>query len=350
MASIALFIGINLEEQLDSWDTYRKWGAPSLTDIFNGDYWGLITSNFLHVEIWHIAFNLYWLWVLGRKIEQESSKGLYILLILSSALVSSLAQLAFSDNTGIGLSGIGYALFGYIVVKSRTDEAYKNYLDRNTIYLFIGWLALCVVLTKTGAWNIGNAAHIGGLLWGALLAFTARYARPVPWAAGIVYLASLTALIFYGFFSTAYLSHRAYELHVNRQDEEAMAVYRAILKVDPDNEFAKVNLKQLEMELLQDKAYDLHAQEKYSEARQVYNQILNLDKEHEWAKENLRRLEVSELQQKASDLHSEQRLDEAVEVYNQILSIDRDNEWARQNLQNILSVRSPSTSKRSVSR
>ncbi len=50
LTSIILFIGINLEENLDTWDVYKKWGAPSVTDIFNGDYWGIITSNFLHTE------------------------------------------------------------------------------------------------------------------------------------------------------------------------------------------------------------------------------------------------------------------------------------------------------------
>lgn len=38
LISIALFIGINLEGTLDTWEVYKKWGAPSVTDIFNGDY------------------------------------------------------------------------------------------------------------------------------------------------------------------------------------------------------------------------------------------------------------------------------------------------------------------------
>src|SRR5215218_3895114 len=118
LTSIAIFIGINLEGKLDTWEAYKKWGAPSASDIFSGDYWGLLTTNFVHVEIWHIAFNLSWLWIFGKKIEFETNKVFYAFLILSSALVSSLAQLAFSDTTGIGLSGIGYALFGFLYVKS----------------------------------------------------------------------------------------------------------------------------------------------------------------------------------------------------------------------------------------
>src|SRR5688572_26096970 len=92
LTSIVLFSGINLENNPDTWEIYRKWGAPSSTAIFNGSYWGLITSNFLHTEIWHIAGNLYWLWIFGKKVEFESSTFSYGLLILASALVSSVSQ------------------------------------------------------------------------------------------------------------------------------------------------------------------------------------------------------------------------------------------------------------------
>lgn len=243
LTSIALFIGINQEGKLDTWDPYKKWGAPSATDIFSGDYWGLITSNFLHVQIWHIAFNLYWLWIFGKKIEFESSKAFYAFFILSSALVSSLAELAFSDTTGIGLSGIGYALFGFLYVKSKTAEEYKNILDKKTINLFLFWLLLCVILTKTGAWTVGNAAHIGGLLWGALIAYCSKYDTYVRWATGFIYIALLTILIFHSPFSTSYLSYQAYELHTKDKIGEAIEVYKKILQRDPESEFAKENLR-----------------------------------------------------------------------------------------------------------
>ena len=255
----------------------------SITAIF----WGLITSNFLHVEIWHIAFNLYWLWILGKKIEFESNKGFYILLIISAALVSSLAELAFSDTTGIGLSGIGYALFGYLFVKSKTTAEYRNYLDKKTIYLFLIWLVVCVVLTKTGAWNVGNAAHFGGLFWGALVAYTSKYNKYLRWIIGLGFITALTALIFFSPFSTFYLSNKAYELHKDEKLEEAMVLYRKILKIDPDSEFAKTNLKQIEIHQLQEKAAELHTNQKYQEARQVYNQILSIDQDNEWAKKNM---------------------------------------------------------------
>ena len=40
---IVLFIGINLEEDLNNWESYYKWGAPTIIQLFDGAYWGLIT-------------------------------------------------------------------------------------------------------------------------------------------------------------------------------------------------------------------------------------------------------------------------------------------------------------------
>ncbi len=205
-------------------------------------------------------------------------------------MVSSLAQLAFSDSSGIGLSGIGYALFGFIYVKRSLSDAYRNFLDKKTINLFLFWLVLCIVLTSTGAWAVGNAAHIGGLLWGVIIAYTSKYNKYMQLLSGSVYIALLIILIFYSPLSTSYLSYKAYDLHQHQKVNEAMEVYKEILKRKPGSEFAKENLKQLELHLLQEEAFKLHTNQKYIEARQLYIKILSIDNENEWAKEGLSRL------------------------------------------------------------
>ncbi|MBO9561619.1 MAG: rhomboid family intramembrane serine protease [Niastella sp.] len=290
-ASVVLFLGINLfEDKPFTWEAYRKWGAPSFTEIFEGDYWGLITSNFLHTEVWHIIFNLFWFWFLGKKIEFESNKLFYLLLVLSSALVSSLAQLSFSDASGIGLSGIAYAFFGFVFIKSKSSEAYKNYLDQRSISLFFIWLVACIVITKLGFMNIGNAAHVGGLVWGMLLAYLTRFAAYKQWAGALLFLAVLASSVWWSPFSVSWLSYQAGKLHNDQKLEEAMVIYRKILDRDADNEFAKINLKQLEIYTLSQKAYKLQTDKKFKEAREIYNKILAIDKDNAMAKENLQLL------------------------------------------------------------
>jgi membrane associated rhomboid family serine protease len=288
--SIVLFAGINMEGKMISWEIYKKWGAPSSLQIFEGSYWGLITSNFVHTEVWHIAFNLYWIWILGKKIEFESTRLYYILIILTSAFVSSVSQVVFSGSTGIGLSGIGYAFFGFIFIKSRFSPGYKNYLTQKTIRMFIVWFFVCIILTQLKAWNIGNAAHAGGLLWGMTLAYASTFERSKQWIIGFVFIATLTSSVFWYPYSTAWLSHKAYVLHDDQKFDEAIAIYKEILRRDPENEFAMENLKQLEGHELIEKAFQLHKDHKYKEARKVYEQILQKDPENEWAKENEKRL------------------------------------------------------------
>ena len=45
-----------------------EFGGP-LHGVAEGEYWRLITSGFLHTEIWHIGFNMLALFWLGRMIE-----------------------------------------------------------------------------------------------------------------------------------------------------------------------------------------------------------------------------------------------------------------------------------------
>jgi len=97
---------------------------------------------------------------------------------------------------------------------------------------------LCVILTKTGAWNVGNAAHIGGLLWGVLIAYISKYDKYVQWSSGFIYIASLAILIFHGPFSTSYLSYQAYEFQKNEKVDDAIEAYKKVLKRDPNSEFA----------------------------------------------------------------------------------------------------------------
>lgn len=288
LISIFLFIGINLERTLDNWHVYKRWGAPSLNDIFDGSYWGLISSSFLHVEAWHILFNLYWFFLFGKKIEFESKKAFYIFFILTSALVSSLAQLGFSDSTGIGLSGIVYAFFGYLFIKNKTSKNYENSLNKKVNIIFFVWLFFCIILTETKILIVGNAAHFAGLFWGLTIAFISKFRPYLQGILGILIFSIIGTSILWNPFSISWISYKAYKLHENQKNEEAEILYHKILERDPENEFAKNNLNQLKIIKLSQKAYQLHISRKYKEAKNLYNEILKIDKNNKWAKENLK--------------------------------------------------------------
>jgi len=165
---VAIFLVLNLGgEPLQS--TALQMLAPSPLAIWTGSLWGLVTSAFVHLAWWHILFNMLCARDFGRVIEPDMGAARYAGFILAAAVVSSGWQLLVSAATGIGYSGVVYALVGFMLARRSSRPAYQAILNRRTILWLLGWLVLCIVLTAANVAAIGNAAHIAGLAFGYLV-------------------------------------------------------------------------------------------------------------------------------------------------------------------------------------
>jgi GlpG protein len=163
--------------------------APEASSIWSGAAWGLLTTAFVHLAIWHLAFNMIWAVNLGRLVEPMVGSARYLALIVASAFVASGWQLLVSDATGIGFSGVVYAVFGYVLARRKSHPAYAAFVNPSTVRWMLGWLVLCVVLTLAKVWNVGNAAHASGLAFGYLLGTALERSRwRVPAFAGMAVL------------------------------------------------------------------------------------------------------------------------------------------------------------------
>lgn len=141
--------------------------------ISKGEVWRLITPIFIHLSILHILFNMYWLYYLGGMIETVKGSYFLIILVVISAIISNFGQYYFSGPLFGGMSGVNYALFGYIWMKSRFEPFEGLYLDRITIFVLVGWFFFCL----TGmAGPVANIAHGGGLVVGIIFGY-ARTAK-----------------------------------------------------------------------------------------------------------------------------------------------------------------------------
>ena len=150
--------------------------------VWDGALWALITSAFVHIAVWHLLFNLYWMGHLGSAVERELGSFKYLVLVLALAFVSSAWQLAVSNDTGIGASGVVYGLLGFMWRSKEQGPRYAAVLGSETAALFIIWLVACLVATHAGFANIGNAAHIAGLSLGVLIAEWRIRGRYSTWA------------------------------------------------------------------------------------------------------------------------------------------------------------------------
>jgi membrane associated rhomboid family serine protease len=131
--------------------------------------WELLTSVFTHVELLHIAFNMYALWVLGPQLEVVLGRARFLALYLLSGLAGSVCVLwlAPAYSSTVGASGAIFGLMGALLV-----IGHKVGADLSTIWL---WLGINVVLTFTLA-DVSWQGHLGGLVGGAVIAGILAYA------------------------------------------------------------------------------------------------------------------------------------------------------------------------------
>ncbi|MEE4660881.1 MAG: rhomboid family intramembrane serine protease [Halieaceae bacterium] len=136
-------------------------------------YWRYVTPIFLHFGWLHITFNSLWLWELGALIERRFGSVVFLVLVLLSAIGSNQAQFWHTGPSLFGgMSGVVYALLGFCWVYNAVYPDRSLALPRPVIVMMLVWLVFCMVAPTEmlGIGSIANAAHLGGLLAGCVLA------------------------------------------------------------------------------------------------------------------------------------------------------------------------------------
>jgi membrane associated rhomboid family serine protease len=129
-----------------------------------GQWYRLLTTIFLHQMFVHVALNMLSLWWIGPTLERALGRGRYLAVYLLSGLGGSALSFVFSGlgDSSLGASGAIFGLLGAIGVLVRRVGG-----DMRPV-LFV--VALNLVFTFAWA-GIDWRAHVGGLVFGALLAF-----------------------------------------------------------------------------------------------------------------------------------------------------------------------------------
>jgi GlpG protein len=153
---------------------------PTFEKIREGQLWRLFSPCLLHADILHLFFNMLWLIVLGKQIEQRLQPWRYGIFILIIGIFSNTAQYLMSGPNFIGFSGILCGMLAFIWMRQKI-AAWEGYqIDRLTLIfmlLFIIGMAaiqfMSFFLEKSFELafspNIANMAHVSGGLIGFLL-------------------------------------------------------------------------------------------------------------------------------------------------------------------------------------
>jgi len=210
-------------------------------DVRRGQIWRLLTSALPHANFLHLAFNLYWIWVFGSLVEQVFGHVKTIAIIVLLAAGSGALEFALLDG-GLGLSGVGYGLFGMLLVLSRRDARFAEAVDQRTVVLFIDWFFICIYTTLSGAMMVANIAHAAGAILGALIGWFISSLR-LRWLSagaiaailvlGIVGATLARPYVNFSANAAAEEAHAGYEALIRSQNNDALRYFNVAIRMNP---------------------------------------------------------------------------------------------------------------------
>lgn len=158
-------------------DGLLRW--PGYQELLHGQLWRLFTPIFLHFGVFHLLFNAFWMLDLGAAVERFQGSLRFVAFVSFCAAASNLAQLELGGTPNFGgLSGIVYALVGYVWARGRFDPLAGIGVPPQLVRFFVVWMLLGFTgLLDRLVGPMANYCHGGGFVSGALYGyFAARHA------------------------------------------------------------------------------------------------------------------------------------------------------------------------------
>jgi membrane associated rhomboid family serine protease len=125
-------------------------------------YYRLLTAGFLHDGILHIAFNMWFLYIMGPMLENAVGRLNYAVVYFVSLLAGSFGALLFTPlDPSVGASGALFGVLGALIVVA--------YYRRISIWQ--SGLALILIINIVFSLTVADisiGAHLGGLVGGAI--------------------------------------------------------------------------------------------------------------------------------------------------------------------------------------
>ena len=170
--NVLVFIAVELTgTSQNAWHVLDYGAAYTPYIVQNGEVYRLFTSMFLHFGIEHLVNNMLVLFVLGSRLEQVIGKLRFLFIYLAGGMAGNIFSLILElrnqdFSVSAGASGAVFAVMGamiYVVIRNKGwlgDLSMRQILVMAVFSLYFGF-------TSSG---VDNAAHIGGMIAGFVLA------------------------------------------------------------------------------------------------------------------------------------------------------------------------------------
>jgi rhomboid protease GluP len=145
-----------------------QWGQVNAFVLYNGAFYQLFTSMFIHASIYHLVGNMLFLLIFGLRGEEIFSLPEYLGIYLIGGLMGNVLSLAFGPGTpsdpfvSVGASGAIFSMFGACIIYARRS------IRQSILGAFVYGFFLLLFSTGPG---VNDLAHIGGLLFGLALGY-----------------------------------------------------------------------------------------------------------------------------------------------------------------------------------
>jgi membrane associated rhomboid family serine protease len=190
LITIAAVIGFLINNPSISEKALDLFSVPASFNSLLVRPWTIITYMFTHKDIWHILFNMLWLYWFGsiflEYLDQRKLVAVYLLGGISGALVYILSFNIFPAFTGIVTESVAIGASASVMA---IVIAIAAYVPDYTVQLFlfgrikIKYLALAIfIFTSVMDFSVnsgGKLAHIGGAIFGYFYIINIRHGRDI---------------------------------------------------------------------------------------------------------------------------------------------------------------------------
>jgi len=172
----AVFVWMHVSNEWNSWLLLGEtlWPQQRLDLAAYGEIgvWALWRPTLLHFSFLHIVMNLFWWWLLARRIERWDGVLPLLVLIAVCGLSGNALQWWYAGPGFGGASGVTLGMLAWVASRQRR-LATPYQLPAALLPVMVGWLLLTLMgdTLVPGLSGTAHGAHFGGLLCGLLLAW-----------------------------------------------------------------------------------------------------------------------------------------------------------------------------------
>jgi len=225
--------------------TLFKFGAQYSPSIWQGEFWRLLTTIFLHYNFVHLLFNMYALYILGWFVEPVMGRRRFLSLYLFSGIFGSVISVVMNPAyISVGASGAVFGLAGAaLVLRILHGSTVKKSLSEPFVFFLMLFIVFNIIIGFIHP-GVDNAAHLAGVFCGGVLGyyFMARIpeqSRRLPLARTIYLLFSLIFALSVLYcirpvFSAPWNLWYAENMHYLGHFEEAEKSYRRATDLEPE--------------------------------------------------------------------------------------------------------------------